>query len=109
MRKPTWIPATMIAAAMLLGPLGALAQTQTQAQQCDQRTKVLGHLAQKYKEAPIAIGVTSSGGIVEVLTTGDGETWTIILSTPNGTSCLVAAGEGWRTIRFNGDSVDPRV
>ncbi len=105
MRKSNSILATTIAAAMLLGPTGALAQTQ----QCDQRNKVLGHLAQKYKEAPIAVGVTSSGGIVEVLTTGDGETWTIILSTPNGTSCLVAAGEGWRTIRFNGDSVDPRV
>jgi hypothetical protein len=105
MRKPNAILATTIASAMLLGPTGALAQTQ----QCDQRTKVLGHLAQKYKEAPIAVGVTSSGGIVEVLTTGDGDTWTIILSTPNGTSCLVAAGEGWRTIRFNGESVDPRV
>ena len=105
MRKPRSILAATIAAAMLIGPTGALAQTQ----HCDQRTKVLGHLAQKYKEAPIAVGVTSSGGIVEVLTTGDGETWTIILSTPNGTSCLVAAGEGWRTIRFNGDSVDPQV
>lgn len=105
MKKPRSILAATIAAAMLIGSTGALAQTQ----QCDQRTKVLGHLAQKYKEAPIAVGVTSSGGIVEVLTTGDGETWTIILSTPNGTSCLVAAGEGWRTIRFDGDAVDPRV
>ena len=109
MRKPTWIPATMIAAAVLLGSLGALAQTQAQAQQCDQRNKVLGHLAQKYKEAPIAIGVTSSGGIVEVLTTGHGETWTIILSNPNGTSCLIAAGEGWRAIKFDGRAFEPRV
>ncbi len=105
MRKPISILAGTIAAAFLMGPGGTLAQSQ----QCDQRTKVLGHLAQKYKEAPIAVGVTNSGGIVEVLTTGDGETWTIILSTPNGTSCLVAAGEGWRNIRFDGDAFDPRV
>ena len=109
MSKPTWILATTIAAVVLLGPLGALAQTQTQAQQCDQRAKVLGHLAQKYHEAPIAVGVTSSGGIVEVLTTGDGETWTIILSDPNGTSCLIAAGEGWRNLQFDDHVLDPQV
>lgn len=109
MSKPTWILATTIAAAVLLGPLGALAQIQTQTRQCDRRAKVLGHLAQKYKEAPIAVGVTSSGGIVEVLTTGDGETWTIILSDPNGTSCLIAAGEGWRNLRFDDHDLDPQV
>ena len=109
MKKPTWIPATTIAATLLLGSVGALAQTQMQAQQCDLRTKVLGHLAQKYHEAPVAIGVTSTGGIVEVLTTDDGETWTIILSSPNGTSCLVAAGEGWRSIQFDSHAGDPRV
>jgi hypothetical protein len=84
-------------------------QGQGQAQQCDERTKVIGHLASKYQEAPIAIGVTSSGGLVEVLTTGDGNTWTIIVSNPNGVSCLVAAGEGWRAIRFDNSSADPRV
>ena len=109
MSKPTWILATTIAAAVLLGPLGTQAQTQVQAQQCDQRAKVLGHLAQKYKEAPIAIGVTSSGGIVEVLTTGDGDTWTIILSDPSGTSCLIAAGEGWRNLQFDDRAFDPQV
>ncbi len=109
MSKPTWILATTIAAAVLLGPMGTQAQTQDQAQQCDQRAKVLGHLAQKYKEAPIAVGVTSSGGIVEVLTTGDGQTWTIIVSDPNGTSCLIATGEGWRTLPFDNRTLDPQV
>jgi hypothetical protein len=105
MNKPNRILPTTVAAAMLLAPTAALAQTQ----QCDQRTKVLGHLAQKYHETPVAIGVTSSGGLVEVLTTGDGETWTIILSNPNGTSCLVAAGEGWRSLDFDDGAIDPQV
>ena len=64
---------------------------------CSPRSDVLGHLARKYGESPVAIGVTNKGGLVEVLTTGDGNTWTIIVSMPNGTSCMVAAGEGWRT------------
>jgi hypothetical protein len=76
---------------------------------CDQRASIIGHMAEKYREAPVAIGVTSTGSIVEVLTTGDGTTWTIIVSNPNGTSCLIAAGEGWRALRFNTTAADPRV
>ena len=61
---------------------------------------MVGHLAKKYGEAPVAIGVTNKGGLVEVLTTSDGNTWTIIVSMPNGLSCLVAEGEGWRTMKY---------
>ena len=103
MNKPIWM--TAIAAVFLLGASSATAQTQ----QCDQRKKVLGHLAQKYKEAPIAAGVTATGGLVEVLTTGDGNTWTIIVSQPNGLSCLVAAGEGWRKLKFDKSAVEPHA
>ena len=65
---------------------------------CADRDKVLSHLAKKYSEAPIAAGVTTSGGLVEVLTDEKGNTWTIILTTPQGLSCLIAAGEGWRVL-----------
>jgi hypothetical protein len=66
--------------------------------QCDQRDSVLQVLQQKYKEQPVALGVTHNGGLVEVLTTEDGTTWSIIVTTPQGMSCLVAAGEGWRAM-----------
>ena len=66
--------------------------------QCDQRDSVLEVLAQKYKESPVALGVTHNGGLVEVLSTGNGTTWSIIVTTPQGMSCLVAAGEGWRAM-----------
>ena len=74
---------------------------------CKERGDVLALLAKKYQEAPVAAGVTSSGGLVEVLTTGNGATWTIIVTTPQGMSCLVAAGEGWRNIPFV--MLDPRA
>jgi len=112
MIRLAWTAAALFAAAFALGPSGAMAQAQgpVQArQQCDERTKVIGHLAKKYQEAPVAIGVTSSGGLVEVLSTGDGNTWTIIVSNPNGVSCLLAAGEGWRAIHFDETAGDPRV
>lgn len=115
MKRLMWMVAPAVAAAAILSvpETTARAQTQppaqTQAQQCDQRARVIGHLAQKYQETPVAIGVTTSGGMVEVLTTGDGGTWTIILSNPNGTSCLVAAGEGWRALPFDRSANDPHA
>ncbi len=73
----------------------AMAQAQPQ---CNERDNVLELLAKKYKETPIAAGVTNTGGLVEVLTDHKSGTWTIIVTTPQGMSCLVAAGEGWRSM-----------
>lgn len=75
-------------------PFGASA-----APQCDTRENVIAVLASKYKEMPVALGVTHNGGLVEVLITESGSTWSIIVTTPDGLSCLVAAGEGWKTMQ----------
>ena len=46
--------------------------------------------------------MTHYGGLIEVL--ANRKTWSIIITSPQGMSCLVAAGEGWRMIT---DVVDP--
>lgn len=69
--------------------------------QCSERDSVVSYLEKKYKETPVAIGVTSNGGLVEVLSTENGGTWTIIVTSSKGWSCLVAAGEGWKSINLN--------
>lgn len=66
---------------------------------CDKRERVLDLLAERYQEAPVAVGVTTGGGLVEVLTEPDGQTWTIIVTSPQGVSCLVLSGEGWRPLQ----------
>ena len=68
------------------------------APQCDKRDAVLGILAEKYAEVRVAIGLGSNGGLVEVLSSKDGGTWSIIITSPKGMSCLVAAGESWQQI-----------
>ena len=85
---------------LLLGVGFAMVATSAMAApQCDERGSVLKLLAEKYKESPVAIGVTNNGGLVEVLSTGNGGTWSIIMTTPQGMSCLVAAGEGWKSVQ----------
>lgn len=65
---------------------------------CDKRTNVMSHLARKYSELPIALGVASNGGLVELLTSEKGSTWTLIITLPNGLTCLMAAGESWESM-----------
>lgn len=69
---------------------GALAAQQL----CDLRPQVLEHLEGRFHEAPSAIGLTSDGRVVEVLTSAKGS-WTIIVTAPDGISCLLAAGQAW--------------
>ena len=90
------------AASLILAAVAALSFSPSAMAQgqppCDERDNVLALLAKKYQETPIAAGVTNTGGLVEVLTDMKGGTWTIIVTTPGGLSCLVAAGEGWRKL-----------
>ena len=64
---------------------------------CGEREKFIDHLSTSYNEAPRAIGLASNGNVLEVLVSAGG-TWTIIVTRPNGMSCVVASGEAWEDL-----------
>ena len=64
---------------------------------CGDRTEVLSALAQRYSEAPNSMGVSNTGHVIEVLVSANGS-WSILLTAPNGRSCLVAAGDSWQQL-----------
>ncbi len=66
---------------------------------CDRRERVLGLLAEKYQETPVAAGVTTQDSLVEVLSDDAGKTWTIVVTSPQGISCLLLTGEGWKKLQ----------
>lgn len=84
--------------ALTLGAIGGVGIVSADHPQCSQRESVVGYLGKKYGEQPVALGVTSNGGLVEVLSTEGGGTWTIFATSAQGWSCLVAAGEAWKMI-----------
>ncbi len=69
-------------------------QAQQQQPPCASRAEFLNHLSANYREAPVAMGLTANGGLLEVVASKDGS-WTIIVTTPNGMSCGVASGLSW--------------
>jgi len=66
---------------------------------CTTRTRMIEKLGSRYAETPIAMGLASNGGLVELLASTDGTTWTVIVTNPSGLSCILAAGESWQDRR----------
>jgi len=64
---------------------------------CFPREHLLSWLSENFGEEPVGFGVTD-GKLLELLTSKDGQSWTIIMTWPNGTSCMMTGGEGWRRV-----------
>ena len=75
---------------MLALPSAALAQSA-----CLPRDKMADHLANRYNERPVSMGLEASGKLIELFTAADGSTWTLVMSLPDGPACVVAAGVEW--------------
>ncbi len=85
-------------AVAVLAAFPALAQ---EASKCVKRSDLLDHLATNFKEAPVAMGLTTGGKVLEVVVSADGS-WTIIVTTTSGISCGVASGKGWEKVSSSG-------
>jgi hypothetical protein len=60
-----------------------------------ERGKISSLLGDRYQESRVAGGLSSNGRLIEIFASGDGATWTMIATTPEGQSCVVASGEAW--------------
>ena len=72
--------------------------------QCMPREAIFDSLEASHGEVPAYRGVTATGSLFEVLVSPDG-TWTAFFTFPDGLTCPVATGEGWRHVP--GASNDP--
>ncbi|MGE3933877.1 MAG: hypothetical protein AB7F67_11505 [Rhodospirillaceae bacterium] len=65
---------------------------------CTSRTEAAKLLDAHYSEAPVAMGLASNGGVIEVFASKTGRSFTILITMPDGRSCVLAAGEGWDNV-----------
>ncbi len=78
-----------LALLIVLVPISAQAR-----QHCTSRVNLLNHLKSVYGEEPTATGLTANGLMLEVIVSDKGS-WTLILTTPQGVSCLLGTGQNW--------------
>ena len=87
---------TAILGALLIG-WGAFPSSAQAQMFCGERGAIVASLEKTYSEAPVSMGLGSNGAIIEILASPSG-TFTIILTRPNGLSCVMAAGENWEDL-----------
>ena len=87
--------AALLVAAALAPALVSSASAQAR---CGPRAEIVKTLGETFKEAPIGIGITQPGQVIELFASSSGS-WTMVVTNPNGTSCLIAAGENWDMVR----------
>ncbi len=89
------------AIAMALAVVSATSEALAQ-RVCGEHAVIEARLAELYGERPFALGIASSGNLVEVLVGVEGS-WTILVIQPDGRTCVVASGEAWHTIEGKPD------
>ncbi len=78
--------------------LAALAMpAAARAEQCAARAQALASLTERHGETRRGIGLESRGTVVEVFAAEAGG-WTILVTRPDGTSCVVASGTGYEDL-----------
>jgi hypothetical protein len=64
---------------------------------CGSRGDFIKALADKYQETGKALGIAGQVNLVEIFASKAG-TWTILVTTPEGKSCIIAAGSSWEDL-----------
>ncbi|OAF05546.1 hypothetical protein AYJ54_01175 [Bradyrhizobium centrolobii] len=80
--------------ALVLAPIASAAAA---AQPCASRSDVIPLLKSIFGELETGLGLSNKGHVVEIFVSPAG-TWTILLSRPDGLSCIVDEGEAWTLI-----------
>lgn len=99
--------ATIVGALALTCSFAATAQTPSQSDiavqdqaaeesisNCGPRDEIVAQLGSVFQEAPNGMGMIDPNAVVEVFVS-DAGTFTILTSGTDGTSCILASGEGW--------------
>ena len=79
------------------GILGLAAQHATAAPSyCGPRDNVAAQLEAQYGETRQSVGLSQEDHLLEVFASLETGSWTITITTPDGVSCLVAAGQAYQ-------------
>lgn len=95
-RKAT-VPILAAAAAFAVVSFQSISPTAAQDRPCAERNNVVDTLDTQYKESPRAIGLVSQEAVLEIFVSETG-TWTVVVTDPQGVSCVLAAGQSWEEI-----------
>lgn len=94
------LPARLLAAIGLLLVLGtgSAIATEPSAPPCLAYDQAAAHLSKQYAERPVGVGLKTDGNVLQIFASRKTGTWTLLSIRPDGTSCVIAAGQHWQEI-----------
>ena len=84
----------VIASAIVL--LGLNSTALAQPALCGPTAAMRAGLAQKYNETPVGVGVSASNLVIEIWTSAKTGSFTVLATSTNGRSCMIASGENFQ-------------
>ena len=103
--NPILIATPLMAAALLAAP----AAGQTLPRNCGTHESVVERLATGYGESRQSIALGANNTVVETFASLETGTWTIIVTSPGGPTCLVAAGQAFQLVSEDLAQFDPEA
>ena len=91
MTRTATLLALLAAQLVAAGPASA----QAGGPRCAPRAQVVDMLQGRSGETRRAIGLTSGAAVMELYASDTGGRWSLVLTMPNGLSCLIGAGTGF--------------
>ena len=88
----------MFALSFGLAAMLAAADIAHSAPQCDSREAVIALLTDRYHETRRAIGIAGEAAVMELFAAETTGTWSITVTLPDGTMCLMASGSNYETV-----------
>lgn len=76
----------------------AAQQVNAQSRNCAPRADVIKRLSEGYGETRKGIGIAGQGAVMELFASDETGSWTITVTLPDGTTCLVASGQSYETL-----------
>lgn len=92
------ITAFVMLAGAGLGVEDFMKRAEAQQTVCGTRDAFAERLEQQFGERPHSVAITGNGMIAEIFVSPVDRTWTMILTRPDGISCLYASGHAWEVI-----------
>ncbi len=62
---------------------------------CHDYQRIVETLDKRYGESPVSAGLQTNGNVLQVFSSPESGSWTILSVAPSGIGCIVAAGKSW--------------
>ena len=98
--------AALTAIALYVGTLMDAAYSQQQ--QCTSHEKMIELLSKRFLEVPKVVGLVGKKRVMEMYASKTG-TWTILITNPEGYTCILAAGQSYEDVPSEFSEVEPKT